>query len=126
MDVPRDVAVVGAGTMGAGIARVFAEAGCSVRLCAHRASGLEAARPRLGGHSVDLTTSAKEALTNAALVIETIEEAVEPKRALLALAEEVAVPDAILTTNTSSLPPSCSQPRHLSSSPRGAPTTASS
>jgi len=89
--------------MGAGIARVFAEAGCSVRLCARRATSLEAARPRLGGHAVELTTSAEDALAGAALVVETIAEAIEPKRALFALAENVAAPDAILTTNTSSL-----------------------
>jgi 3-hydroxyacyl-CoA dehydrogenase len=89
MELPREIAVIGTGTMGAGIARMFAEAGCSVRLCARRATSLEAARPRLGGHPVELTISAKDALTGAALVIETIEEAVDPKRALFALAEEV-------------------------------------
>jgi 3-hydroxybutyryl-CoA dehydrogenase len=104
MELPREVAVIGAGTMGAGIARVFAEAGCSVRLCARRATSLEAARPRLGRHPVELTTSAEDALTGVTLVVETIEEAVEPKRALLTLAEDVAAPEAILTTNTSSLP----------------------
>jgi 3-hydroxybutyryl-CoA dehydrogenase len=83
---------------------VFAEAGCSVRLCARRATSLEAARPRLGGHPVELTTSAEEALAGTDLVVETIEEAVEPKRALFKLAEDIAAPDAILTTNTSSLP----------------------
>jgi len=104
MDLPREVAVIGAGTMGAGIARVFAEAGCAVRLCARRATSLEAARPRLGRHPVELTTSAEEALRGVTLVVETIGEAVEPKRAVLALAEDVAAPEAILTTNTSSLP----------------------
>ena len=104
VELPREVAVVGAGIMGSGIARVFAEAGCNVRLCARRATSLEAARPRLGAHAVALTTSPEEALAGAELVVETIAEAVEPKRALLALAERVAVPDAILTTNTSSLP----------------------
>jgi NAD(P)-dependent dehydrogenase (short-subunit alcohol dehydrogenase family) len=100
------VAVVGAGTMGAGIARVFADAGASVRLCARRESNLEAARARLGETAarVRLTTSAEEALDTAELVIETIVEEAEPKRALLARAEELASPEAILTTNTSSLP----------------------
>ena len=53
--------VVGAGTMGAGIARVFADAGAFVRLCARRESSLEAARARLGGDmtQVQLTTSAE-------------------------------------------------------------------
>jgi 3-hydroxybutyryl-CoA dehydrogenase len=104
--LPREVAVVGAGTMGAGIARVFAEAGASVRLCARRQSSLESARGRLGetAAQVRLTTSADDALDGAELVIETIVEEAEPKRALLARAEELTPPEAILTTNTSSLP----------------------
>jgi 3-hydroxybutyryl-CoA dehydrogenase len=106
VELPREVAVVGAGTMGAGIARVFAEAGTSVRLAARRESSLQAARSRLGGTapSVRLTTSVDEALDGAELVVETIVEEVEAKRALLARAEERAAPEAILTTNTSSLP----------------------
>lgn len=100
------MAVVGSGTMGAGIARVFAEAGASVRLCARRESSLDAARGRLGESAaqVRLTTSADDALDGAELVIETIVEEAEPKRALLARAEELVAPEAILTTNTSSLP----------------------
>ena len=100
------MAVVGAGTMGAGIARVFAEAGASVRLCARRESSLESARVRLGETAVQvhLTTSADDALDGAELVVETIVEEVEPKRMLLSRAEEVVAPEAILTTNTSSLP----------------------
>jgi 3-hydroxybutyryl-CoA dehydrogenase len=106
VQLPREVAVVGAGTMGAGIARVFAEAGVSVRLRARREASLEAARARLGETAgrMRLTTSAGEALDGAELVIETIVEEAEPKRALLAQAEELASRDAILTTNTSSLP----------------------
>jgi 3-hydroxybutyryl-CoA dehydrogenase len=105
MGLPQEVTVVGAGTMGAGIARVFADAGASVRLCARRESSLEAARARLdeSAKQVQLTTSADEALRGAELVIETIVEDVKAKRALLAQAEELALPEAILTTNTSSL-----------------------
>lgn len=92
--------------MGAGIARVFADAGASVRLCARRESSLEAARPRLGDNAarVRMTTSADDALAGAELVIETIVEELEPKRELLTRADELAAPAAILTTNTSSLP----------------------
>ncbi|MGH3012081.1 MAG: 3-hydroxyacyl-CoA dehydrogenase family protein [Gaiellaceae bacterium] len=106
MTLPREVAVVGAGTMGAGIARVFAEAGASVRLCSRRESSLDAARGRLGDAAarMRLTTSADEALAGAELVVETIVEEPEPKRVLLARAETTASPEAILTTNTSSLP----------------------
>jgi 3-hydroxybutyryl-CoA dehydrogenase len=106
MQLPEHVAVVGAGTMGAGIAQIFAEAGASVRLCARRESSLENARGRLGetASRVRLTTSADDALDGAELVVETIVEAAEPKRVILARAEELASEDAILTTNTSSLP----------------------
>ena len=102
MTLPREVAVVGAGTMGAGIARVFADGGASVRLTARREESLEAARER-AGEAVATTTDLGEALTGADLVIETIVEEVEPKRTVLARAEELAGPNAILTTNTSSL-----------------------
>jgi 3-hydroxybutyryl-CoA dehydrogenase len=100
--LPREVAVVGAGTMGAGIARIFADGGASVRLTARREESLEAARER-AGEAVAMTTDLDEALTGADLVVETIVEEVEPKRAVLARAEELAAPDAILATNTSSL-----------------------
>jgi 3-hydroxybutyryl-CoA dehydrogenase len=106
VELPREVAVVGAGTMGAGIARVFAEAGTSVRLAARRESSLKTARSRLGETAprVRLTTSVDEALAGAELVVETIVEEAGAKRALLERAEELASPEAILTTNTSSLP----------------------
>jgi 3-hydroxybutyryl-CoA dehydrogenase len=104
MRLPHEVAVVGAGTMGAGIARVFADAGAAVRVMARRPSSLEAARERLGAGSVLPTTSLDEALEGADLVVETIVEVPEPKREVLARAEELAASDVILTTNTSSLP----------------------
>jgi 3-hydroxybutyryl-CoA dehydrogenase len=106
VELPQDVAVVGAGTMGAGIARVFADAGASVRLCARRESSLEVARGRLGdaAASVTLTTSLDKAVAGVDLVVETIVEEVEAKRAVLTRAEELASQDAILATNTSSLP----------------------
>lgn len=104
IELPRDVAVIGAGTMGAGIARVFADGGASVRLMARRETSLAAAQQRLGTGPVRLTTSLDEALRGADLVVETIVEDAEPKREVLARAEKLAGPDAILTTNTSSLP----------------------
>jgi 3-hydroxybutyryl-CoA dehydrogenase len=100
--LPREVAVVGAGTICAGIARVFADGGASVRLTARREESLAAARER-AGEGVAMTTDLDEALTGVDLVVETIVEEVEPKRAVIARAEALAAPDAILTTNTSSL-----------------------
>jgi 3-hydroxybutyryl-CoA dehydrogenase len=102
--LPREVAVVGAGTMGVGIARVFADGGAHVRLMARRRESLEAARERLGDSELSTTTSLDEALEGAQLVVETIVEQVEPKREVLARAEELASPEALITTNTSSLP----------------------
>src|SRR3954454_10747551 len=88
--------------MGAGIARIFADGGASVRLTARREESLEAARER-AGEAVAMTTDLGEALAGADLVVETIVEEVEPKRAVLGRAEKLAATDAILTTNTSSL-----------------------
>ena len=104
MGLPREVAVIGAGTMGAGIARIFADAGAHVRLMARRRESLEAARERLGGSELTSTTSLDKALEGAELVVETIAEEAEPKRAVLTRAEELATAEALLTTNTSSLP----------------------
>jgi 3-hydroxybutyryl-CoA dehydrogenase len=99
------VAIIGAGTMGVGIARVFAEAGTTVHLAARRESSLEAAASRLGeaAREVRLTTSVDEALEGTELVVETIVEEAGAKQRVLARAEELASPEAILTTNTSSL-----------------------
>jgi 3-hydroxybutyryl-CoA dehydrogenase len=101
--LPREVAVIGAGTMGPGIARIFAQAGAAVRLTARRESSVEAARERLGDAQVLFTTSLDEAVEGVLLVVETITENVEAKREVLARAEKLAAPDALLTTNTSSL-----------------------
>jgi 3-hydroxyacyl-CoA dehydrogenase len=102
--LPREVAIIGAGTMGAGIARIFAGGGAFVRLMARREASLDSARERLGETDMRLTTSLDEALTGADLVIETIVEQVDPKREVLTRAEELVAPEALVTTNTSSLP----------------------
>jgi 3-hydroxybutyryl-CoA dehydrogenase len=104
VSLPREVAVVGAGTMGAGIARIFAEGGASVRLMARHQASLDSARERLGEAELRLTTSLDEALADADLVVETIVEQAEPKRDVLVRAEALVSPEALLTTNTSSLP----------------------
>ena len=92
------------------MAAVLARAGCTVRLTARREETLLAARERVetiagaAASAVTTTTSAEAAFAGAELVIETITEEIEAKRRLLALAERLTAPDAILVSNTSSLP----------------------
>lgn len=117
----RSLMVVGAGTMGAGIAEVSAKAGIETVLCdvseeviasaiARITSSLstavdkgklsqadaEAARARIS------TTSSFEAAKGVHLVIEAVPEQMELKKHILRDAFAVA-PEAILATNTSSL-----------------------
>lgn len=107
--IPSRVAIIGAGTMGAGMAAVFALHGSSVRLTARRRETLEAAERRIetiaGGAArrVSTTRDIAEAAEGADLVVETISEELEAKRAVLGAAERAA-PGAFLTSNTSSLP----------------------
>ena len=91
----RRVAVLGAGTIGAVLARVLAEAGCDVRLWVRTARALD-----LPG--VQVTTDLGAALAGVELVSEAITETLEPKRALLAQVLELA-PRALVTTQTSAL-----------------------
>ncbi len=116
------VAVVGAGTMGAGIALVAAQAGHPVRLLDVRAGAAEAAvqglREKLstlaakGRVDPDAARAAAEHLAavdgvrdlaGCTLVVEAVAEDLEVKRALLAELEEVVADDTVLGTNTSSL-----------------------
>lgn len=120
----RTVAVVGAGTMGSGIALVAARAGYEVRVYDVDAAsldrglrrvgeGLEKAvqKGRLPAAELDAVrarvrgdTRLEAALEGADLVIEAAPEELELKKRLFASISAVARPDAILATNTSSLP----------------------
>ena len=118
------IAVVGAGTMGAGIAQIFAQAGYPVRLQARKRETLEAARRRIHVNQEELirhdllgapaaeaargriavTQDLKEALAGAAFVSENIPEQLPLKQALFAELDRLTSPETILSTNTSSLP----------------------
>jgi len=120
----RHVAVLGAGTMGHGIAQVAALAGCEVMLRdvddAAVAKGMQgirrslekavekgkatkqAASEALG--RVKPTTDLEAALRKADLVVEAVPERMELKRQVFADALRMAPPHAILASNTSSLP----------------------
>ncbi|MCV2868489.1 3-hydroxyacyl-CoA dehydrogenase NAD-binding domain-containing protein [Defluviimonas sp. WL0002] len=122
MTKPR-IGIAGLGTMGLGIAQVFASAGFSVVATDAQALARENARDRmasalgkrveagkLSSQARDDTLSrltivaAPEDLTGSSLVIEAIIEDMVAKRALFAQIEPALSPEAVLATNTSSLP----------------------
>ena len=117
------VAVLGSGTMGAGIAQVCALAGCDVALYDIEAALLDRALERIGKSlqkgvdkgkvaeaeraaalarihmGADLSTAAADA----DLVIEAVPEVLDLKRRIFEDVAAAAVPEAVLATNTSSL-----------------------
>ena len=116
------IGVVGLGTMGLGIAQVFAQAGFSVLATDATDSVRNAAASRLAGAlearvaAGKLTGADRDAalervkvlgsssdLAESGLVIEAIAERLEAKRGLFATLESVLRTDAVLATNTSSL-----------------------
>jgi 3-hydroxybutyryl-CoA dehydrogenase len=117
------IGVLGAGTMGAGIAQVAAEAGIRVAVHDPVAGAMQRARERIDGflqRKVDkgqldqaAATAAGERISEAGsleelghadLVIEAIPEELELKRDAFRRLAVAADPETILATNTSSLP----------------------
>ncbi len=98
---PERIAVLGAGVMGAGIARVLARAGHEVRV--YDVDGAAAAR---AADSAGATAhnSVEGAVDGASIVLEAAPERLDLKRALLAQVE-AANTDAIIASNTSSIAP---------------------
>jgi 3-hydroxybutyryl-CoA dehydrogenase len=117
------VAVLGAGTMGHGIAQVCAMAGCTTRLqdvgvaqvdagLAKITANLEAgvARGKVSDEArrqtlarLSSTTAIEEAVAGADLVIEAAPERLDLKRDIFTRAAACVRPDTVLGTNTSSL-----------------------
>ena len=121
-DAIRTVAVLGAGTMGNGIAHVFARCGYSVILRdiderfldraletisknldreIKRAKLTEAEKPSVLARIHPVTKM--EAIARADFVVEAVPEQLELKREVLHEADRVLRPEAILATNTSSI-----------------------
>ncbi|MCP3916539.1 MAG: 3-hydroxybutyryl-CoA dehydrogenase [bacterium] len=116
------VAVIGAGTMGNGIAQVFATSGAEVLLIDSDEKALErgiatieknlgrmvkkekltddAARQTLGRVG---RGTALEDISDQALVVEAIVERADVKAAVFSKLDEIAKPEAVLATNTSSI-----------------------
>ena len=116
------VGVVGAGTMGSGIAQVFAQAGYSVQLVDVERSMLDAARRNIEkslGRFLEkgkLTAAARDAalgrlstttsldsLVDADYIVEAIIEDVEAKESLFAGLDALAKQSTVLASNTSSI-----------------------
>ena len=114
--------VIGAGTMGRGIAQVAAEGGIAVRMFDEKAGAAEAAREFVGkmldrqaekgaisqdaARQMSGRVSVAGSLAEAAaadVIVEAIVEDLEAKRKLFAALDAAARPEAILATNTSSL-----------------------
>ena len=120
----RRVAVIGAGTMGSGIAQVCAQTGWETRLFDAFPESLERGMRNIeefweGGISKGKTTpqqkeewSSKliavskmsEAVVGSDFVIEAVPEKMDLKRSIFGELEDLAHPTAILATNTSGLP----------------------
>jgi 3-hydroxybutyryl-CoA dehydrogenase len=118
----KSVGVVGAGTMGSGIAQTFAQAGFAVQLVDVAAPMLDRARQSIEKslskllEKHKLTAEARDAalgrvsaatrldvLASADYIVEAIVEDVDAKRSLFKTLDGLARPDTLLTSNTSSI-----------------------
>lgn len=122
MALPHTVAIIGAGTMGRGIAQSFAQAGFTVQLHDNSPDVLQHARTQIG-HGLDRFVEKKtiapadrdaafERLTlhpmledcvRADLIIEAIVEDANAKRDLLRRLDAMCRPDVVFASNTSSV-----------------------
>ena len=119
----QNVVVIGAGTMGNGIAHVFAQSGHTVTLVDVNAAALERATETIGRNldrlvakaritaqikadTLDRLTTSTEmhgAVSNADLVVEAATERVDLKLQIFEQLDKAAPAHAILATNTSSI-----------------------
>src|SRR5579864_2186268 len=118
----RTIGVIGSGTMGHGIAQVFAQAGFDVRLHDAVPAAIERGRAaiekslakfvekgKLSAESRDATLAriqsalTLDAFSDVDFVVEAIVENLQVKRSLFVALDAVTRPDAILTSNTSSI-----------------------
>jgi 3-hydroxybutyryl-CoA dehydrogenase len=119
----RDVAVIGAGTMGNGIAQAFAQAGFTMHLVDTSAAALDRALQTIDRSQAKLvdkgkltreqrdaamgrliTTNRVDAVADADYVVEAILEDAAAKRELFRTLESLTRSHVILASNTSSIP----------------------
>ena len=119
----ENIAVIGAGTMGNGIAHVFAQRGFKVQLIDAQAPALEKAMATIAKNldrqiskqtitaeekaitlsKIQTSTSIEKGVVHADLVIEAATENAEIKKKIFASLDQYAKPACILATNTSSI-----------------------
>jgi 3-hydroxybutyryl-CoA dehydrogenase len=116
----RPVTIAGAGTLGRRIATVFAAGGSDVRVFDTSAAQLEAGREHVEQHvagvqqalalrpdragRVDAVDDLARAVDTAWMVVESAPERVDVKTEVFGELDREAEPDAVLATNSSSLP----------------------
>ena len=123
MSLPNKVAVVGAGTMGNGIAQLFAAHGVDTVLCDVSTAAVQRGVDAIGKSldrfvkkekitAADKTatlariaqeTRIETAMIDADLMVEAVFENLDVKREIFRRADEAAPPHAILASNTSSI-----------------------
>ncbi|MFH1727903.1 MAG: 3-hydroxyacyl-CoA dehydrogenase NAD-binding domain-containing protein [Pseudomonadota bacterium] len=107
----KSVAIIGAGTMGSGIALALFRDGYEVNLCDVNAEILKAGYDKVAAKTrkpedlerIKTFSDIKEAVTDVDLVIEAVFEDFELKKKIFELLDESCKKDAILATNTSSI-----------------------
>jgi 3-hydroxybutyryl-CoA dehydrogenase len=118
----KRVGVVGAGTMGNGIAQVFAQSGFEVRLCDMVPAAIERARGSIDKSLAKFVEKGKltpadrdaalgrlttgsdlDALADVDYVVEAIAEAVDAKTEVFRRLDAITKPHVILSSNTSSI-----------------------
>jgi 3-hydroxybutyryl-CoA dehydrogenase len=119
----KKVGILGSGIMGSGLAEVVARAGLDVVVRSRTQAGADAVLAKVGSGLARqvakerMTEEEREAilgrvsvtdhlgqLADCDLVIESVVEDLEVKRALFAELEQIVKPEGILATNTSTLP----------------------
>jgi 3-hydroxybutyryl-CoA dehydrogenase len=120
---PHSTAVIGAGTMGLGVAECFAAAGVDVRLTdatpeltreakerlverarGHAEAGLISAEAADRATAVEAADDVSTAVRGVGLVFEAVPENLGLKHEILAACSDAALPEAVIVSNTSSLP----------------------
>ena len=118
----KRIGVIGAGTMGNGIAQVFAQSGFEVRLCDLVPAAIERARGSIEKSLAKFVEKGKvsavdrdaamgrlstgsdlDALADVDYAVEAIAESVDAKRSVFERLDAITRPDVILTSNTSSI-----------------------